>query len=382
MPRQRLHSRQLGGVASRAGASIRGFAYEVMGRMAALARDAGVELLVVGGVLVTRAAIAHARARLGAGRVGVVAADARADLALLRMVRVFVGVAARTSLIGAALNVVRRVAVGAFSVARSMPCAQHRQVFVAGPASDGLVFAELMRLVAPDASHVAACEQCGRGHDRLRLLVTWHARRQRFGPRGVLLLMAGRANLVRSLTLDGVGRLDILMTALARPGLRRSVLMGSVAVEALAGVVDLHGWRERLPSAVAVQAISWRVLVQLPMLGKVLQRLDPGVVAEPMAQRAVALQLCFQARASLGPGVRNFRFFLVTGRAAQGRNRAHVAARDRVAVVARHLLLAYVHLVPVDGARLAPAERDVHTPPGVRGELAVSAGAGQNPQRA
>jgi hypothetical protein len=123
MSRKRLHLRQLGGVASRAGASIRGVAHEVMGRMAALARDTGVELFVVGGVLVARAAISHARARLGAGGVGVVAADARADLPLLRMVRVFVGVAARTSLIGAALHVVRRVAVGAFSVARGMPSA-------------------------------------------------------------------------------------------------------------------------------------------------------------------------------------------------------------------------------------------------------------------
>jgi hypothetical protein len=142
---------------------------------------------------------------------------------------------------------------------------------VAGPASDGLVLSELMRLVATDTSHVTAFEQCGPGHDRLGLLVTRHARRERFRAGGVLLLMAGRANLVRSLPLNGVRRLDVLMTALARPGLRRRILMGPMAVEALAGVVDLHGWRERLASAVAVQAITRPMRVQLLMLRELLQ---------------------------------------------------------------------------------------------------------------
>jgi hypothetical protein len=70
--------------------------------MATLTRDAGVKLFVVGGVLVTRAAVAHPRAGLSAGRMGIVAADTGADLALFRVVWVLVGVTARTSSIGAA----------------------------------------------------------------------------------------------------------------------------------------------------------------------------------------------------------------------------------------------------------------------------------------
>jgi hypothetical protein len=38
-----------------------------------------------------------------------------------------------------------------------------------------------------------------------------------------------------------------------------------------------------------------------------------------------------------------------------------------------------VHVVPGNGARLAPAERNVHTPTGMRRLLAVSTGASQDP---
>jgi hypothetical protein len=126
--------------------------------MAALALDACVKLLIARRILVTGAAVSHARASLRAGRVRVVAADAGANLALLRMVRMLVAVTARASLIRAVLNVVRRVTAGALAVACGMPRAQHREIFVASATGDGLPFGELVRLVAADARHVTAFE--------------------------------------------------------------------------------------------------------------------------------------------------------------------------------------------------------------------------------
>jgi hypothetical protein len=215
MPGVRLHTRELRGVATRASPVIRRFAHEIMRRVAALAGDAGVELLIAGRVLVTRAAIPHARARLSAGGVRVVAADAGPDFPLLRMVRVLVGVAARTSLVGATLHVVGGVAARALAMTRSVPGAEHGQIFVTGPTSDGLFLAKLMGLVAADAGHVTGFEQRRRGHDRFALLVTGHARGQRLGASRVLLLMARRANLIRSLAPQGVGGLNVLVAVLA-----------------------------------------------------------------------------------------------------------------------------------------------------------------------
>lgn len=271
MPRSRLHARQLGSVASRARTSIRAFAHEIMRGMAALARDARVELLVVGRALVTRAAIPHSHARLSTGRMRVVAADARSDPALLRMVRVLVGVAARASLIGATQYVVRRVAARALAMARGVTGAEHRQIFVAGPASNGLVLTESMGLVTTDAGHVTTVEQRGRRYDRLRLLMTRHARGQRLRAGGVLLLVAGRANLVRRLARDGVRRLDVLVAVLARTRLRRRIFVRPMTIEALAGVVDLHGRRERLARAVTVQAVTRLMRMQLLVLSEALQ---------------------------------------------------------------------------------------------------------------
>lgn len=184
--------------------------------MATFTLDASVKLLVARRVLVTGAAVSHARASLRAGRVRVVAADAGANLALLRVVRMFVAMTARASLIGAVLNVMRRVAAGAITMAGRLPRAQHREIFVARATGDGLLFGELMRLVAADASHVTAFEQRGGWHDRLGLLVTRHARGQRLGASGVLLLVASRANLVGRLASDRVRGRDVLVTVLAR----------------------------------------------------------------------------------------------------------------------------------------------------------------------
>jgi hypothetical protein len=164
--------------------------------------------------------------------------------------------------------------------------------------------------------------------------------------------------------------------------LRRRVLVGTVTVQALARVVNLYGRRERLAGAVAVQAVTRLVRVQLLMLREVLQRLDAAVVAKAVTQGAIALEFRFQTRTSLGPRVRDGRFFLVTGRAAQGRDGTELAFADGVTVVACDLLFAHVHVVAVDPARLGPAQGNVNAAARVRGLLAISAGAGQDPQPA
>jgi hypothetical protein len=79
------------------------------------------------------------------------------------------------------------MAARAFSVARGVPRAEHRQVLVTGPTGDRFVFAELMRLVATHARHVAAFEQRSRGHQRLGLGVARHAAAERLRSSCVLL---------------------------------------------------------------------------------------------------------------------------------------------------------------------------------------------------
>jgi hypothetical protein len=279
-------------MAGRAGAPVRDLSYEVVRRVAALALDAGVELLVGRGVLVAGAAVPHAAAGGRARRVGVVATNASSDFALLGMVRVLVGVTARASLIGAALNVVSRVAAGALAMAGGVARAEHREIFVASPAGNRLLLAELMRLVAADASHVATFEERRRRHHGFGLLVTRSAGSERLRGCCVLLLMASRAHLIGRLTADGVRGLDVLMAVLARPRLRRRVLVWSVAVEALAAVVNLDGGREGLARAVAMSTIAGLVRVQLLVLREILERLHAGVVAKTMTHRAVTLELC------------------------------------------------------------------------------------------
>lgn len=293
-----------------------------------------------------------------------------------------VRVTARTGLIGAALNVVSRVTIGAFSMAGRVPGAEHREIFVTTPTGDGLFLAELVRLMAADASNVPAFEQCRRRHQRFGLCVTRHARAQRLRGRGVLLLVAGRADLVGGLAVDGMRGLDVLMTAFARSRLWRRVLVRPVAVEALSGVVDLNGRREGLARAVAVSAIARLVRVRMLVFCEVFERLHERVVAETVTQRAVARGVGFQARAGLGRGVLDARFFLVTGGAALGRRGAQLVVADRVTITARNSIFGHVRVVATERSRLAPAERHVHTTPGMRRKLTVTARACQDPCRA
>lgn len=318
MPWLRFDAGQLRGVAGLTSASIRGLAHEVVRHVATLAVHTGMKSLVAACILVTRAALAHPRSQLCAGGVRIMAADARAHPALLRMVRVLFGVATSTGLVGAGHHVVCGVAVGALLVALCVSCAQNRHVFVAGSASDRLFLTELVRLVAADAGYVPALEKRAGRHDRLRLFMTGHASLQRVGAGTVLLFVTGRAYLVRCLPAQRVGRLHVLVALRAGPGLRSLGLVWLVAVQAFAGVVNLHGRRERLPFAVTVRAIAGVVRVRCLVVGQAFEAANQRIITEAVTQRAIALELRFQSAAGFAGGVADIRFFFVTGRAAQG----------------------------------------------------------------
>ena len=164
--------------------------------MTPLTVDAGVKLLVTGRALVARAAVAHAAASLRACRVRIVAAHARTNLALFRVVGVLVGVTARARLIGTAPHVVLVVAVRALSMARRVPRREHGNVVVAGPALDCVILAETVRLMTAYAGDVTAVEQGSSGNYRSIFLVTRHASAERIRCGGVLLLMTRGADLI------------------------------------------------------------------------------------------------------------------------------------------------------------------------------------------
>jgi hypothetical protein len=199
--------------------------------------------------------------------VRIVTADARTNSPFFGMVRVLVGMTTRASAIRAAPDVVRGVAVGAITMTGGVSRAEHGKVFVAGTTPDRLLLAELMRLVATDARYVATFEQGRRWHHGLCLLVARHAGGQGLRARRVLLLMTSRANLIGRLAAQGMGGLDVLMAALARPRLGRGVLVRPVAIEALAGIVNSYGGREPLACAVAVRAIARLMRVRQLVLG-------------------------------------------------------------------------------------------------------------------
>jgi hypothetical protein len=317
VPRQRFHGRQLTGVAGSAGASIRRFAHEVVGHVAALALCSRVKLALAGGLLVAGTAVTHARSRLRASRVRIVATHARANFTLLGVVGMFVGVTTSAGLVRAVAHVMCGVAARAFSMPRCVTGAEHGQVFVTGPAGDGLVFTELMRLVAADAGHVPPFEQRRRRDQRLGLGVTRHTAGKRFCSGGMLLLVAGRAHLIGSLAFDGVRGLHVFVAACAGPGLRCRVLVRPVAVQALPAVVNLHSGRQSLALTVAMSAVARGVVVKLLVLRQALERAHVGVVAEPVTKRAIGPELGFESGARLPRSVGDARFLFVARGAAQ-----------------------------------------------------------------
>ncbi len=377
---QGLDAGYLTSVALLAGAPIGRFADEVVRLMTTLAVHVGVEGFVAARFLVASAARADPRAELGAGGVRIVAAHAAADLALPRVIGVLVGVAARARLVGASRDVVRVVAARALTVTAGMPRAEHRDVFVAAATRDRLLLAELVRLMAADAGHVSALEQRASGDDRLGLLVAGDARGERFDAGRVLLLMARRANLVGCLAREGVGGLNVLVTRRAGSGLGRAVSVRTVTVEALAGVVNLHGRSQHLTRGVAVQAVT-RLMGVGRVVARAFEAAHVGVIAEAMTERAIALHFGSQARASFGRGMRDGRLLLVALRAASRRNGAHLRVADGVTSVARHLLLQDMRVVPVARPYFRPARGHVHAAAGVRRGHTVAAGTGRHDQQ-
>jgi hypothetical protein len=158
MSGERLGLGQLRRMTSLASAPVGHVAQKVVGGVATLAVNARMKLLVGGRVLVARAAVAHPRANLRAGRVRIVTAHARAHLTLLGMIGVLIGVATRASLVGAAENVVRSVTVRALAMADRVTRGEHGDVVVAGAAGHRALFAETMRLMTADTGNVAALE--------------------------------------------------------------------------------------------------------------------------------------------------------------------------------------------------------------------------------
>jgi len=307
-----FHAGELGSVAGLTSALIRNLTHEVVRHVAAFAIHPGVKSFVTACVLVTRAAITHARSQLRAGRVRIVTANARAHFALFGMVRVLFCVTTRTSLVGARHHVVSRVAVGALLVTLGVSRAQNRHVFVARSASHRLFLAELVRLVAADAGHVPALEQRAGRHDRLRLFVAGHARLQGVGTRPVLLFVTGRAHLIRCLAAERVGRFHVLVALCAGPRLGSRIFVRFMAIQTFTGVVNLHGGRERLPFAVTVRAIAGLVRVRGLVVGQGgLEAANERIVAEAVTQRAVALQLSLQGPGFTG-GMADAGFLLMT----------------------------------------------------------------------
>lgn len=158
MPGERLGLGQLRGVTTLAGSPVGHVAQEIVAGVATLAIDARVKLLVASRVLVARAAIAHARTNLRARRMRIVTAHARAHLALLGVIGVLIGVAARAGLVGTTENVVRSMTVRALAMADCVTGGQHGDVVVAGAAGHRALFAETMRLMTADAGDVPALE--------------------------------------------------------------------------------------------------------------------------------------------------------------------------------------------------------------------------------
>jgi hypothetical protein len=183
--------------------------------MAALALDSSVERCLFGRCLVARAARRCARQPVLERRVRIVAADARPRHTVLGVVGLLSRVATRASALSAAAHVVGLVAAGAVAVSGHVGLSQHDDVLVAASAGRGLGFLEVVGTVAPHALEVTPLEQSCRGDERLLFRMTRDAAPERLRGRRMLLLVAGRAHLVRRLAVRSVGGGDVFMAARA-----------------------------------------------------------------------------------------------------------------------------------------------------------------------
>jgi hypothetical protein len=266
VPRQARHFRQFFAVTIEARAMIGSVAHKIVRRVAAFAVDAGVKARVLGGRLMAATTRARRRMSLRSVGMGIVTTHAASRGPNLRMIRVNVTVAFAASLLGSTAHVVRCVATRALLMARRVSAAQNREVLMARAAWGRLVFGELVRAVTTHTLPMPSVEQRGRGHDRRKLSVTRYTRIERIGCRGVLLLVTRRASLNHRFTGGGVGRRHVFVAVGAGGRDGFGVFMRPVAVEALFGVVNLHGGRRALRNQVTVSAVTGGVGVGVERL--------------------------------------------------------------------------------------------------------------------
>lgn len=266
-------------------------AYEVVRRVAALAVHARVKLRVFGGGLVAATARARIGVDLSAAGMRVVTTDAAAGSTGLRMVGVHVAVTLGAGLLGAATHVMRGVAIHTLLMARRVGTAERGEVLVARAARSSLLFTELVGTMAAHALAMASSEQRRLRDDWLLFCVTRNARPQGFRGRRVLFLVAGGAGLDDRFAGRCVSCHDVFVAvgAGSRNGL--GVFVRAVAVEALFGVVNLHGWCRALCRQVTMRTLASSVGVRRKRVaaGQRLERVNGGIFGEAVAEHAVAL---------------------------------------------------------------------------------------------
>src|SRR5688572_21640856 len=280
--------------------SVRAFEQEGVRRMALLAADASMKLRVGSGSLMAGAAGTCRRVDRPSGRVRVVASDAGASDAMLRMIGMDALVTTGASFVGCSPYVVGRMTGRTTSVLRDARGGENANVFVARTTFDRLFFLELVRAVAADALAVPFRKQGARRDPGLVTGVALAAHTERLGRRSVLVRVARRAHLGARLLLRGVRRRHVVVTVHAGRRGQAAVLVGSMAFHTLARAVNGHGGRTALSRRVTPTAIrsggSMRLSGDTGVVVRALER-------EGVASRAIGLRAWPETLARLLAGV-------------------------------------------------------------------------------
>lgn len=340
----------LAGVASAACRLVRQRQHEVMRMMALLALDALVERFVRRRHLMACAALSDLRRRVRGRRVRIVAADAGARDAVLRVIRVDALVTSCAGPIRRSSDVVRHVAAGALPVGRDPSRSQDAFPLVARPALDRVGLREVVRAVAAHALAVPALEESRLGDDGLVSRMALGTGAERVRARRVLVLVAGRADLDDGSPLGRMLGGDIGVALAAVAGFRRPVLVGAMALDALARAVHDHGRGVSLAARMAAVAVRGRRDRASGLGGAGALR------REPVAHRAFAGA---RVRSARRPRVLDAHLLFVTVSAARKGHLADGRLRKLVALGASDVLVEHVRAMAADRARLVPHEWDV-----------------------
>jgi len=205
--------------------------------------------------------------------------------------------------------------------------------------------------MAADAFLVPLGEQCRRRHDRLFTAMALGARAASFRRRGVLMLVAGRADLDRRFAVRSMSRRDGEVAVRAGSGLGPCCFVGCVTVDAFAAAVDGHGRSFALLNRMTARAVRRSIgLVWAGVEGDV----PASFEREGVAARAVGLHALPEAFTCLFTRVFELGFLRVAGAATRWACGTDGAFGELVALDARDLLLHHVHLVPGHGASILP----------------------------